>query len=65
MLRRLIHKRDFYAGGMLILFGLLAALKGPDYGPGTLVAGQHDVWDVVVQDHFGAVATHTLDFHLV
>ncbi len=37
MLRRLIQKRDFYAGGMLILFGLLAALKGPDYGPGTLM----------------------------
>ncbi|HTP81988.1 MAG TPA: tripartite tricarboxylate transporter TctB family protein [Alphaproteobacteria bacterium] len=37
MLRRLIHKRDFYAGGLLILFGLLAALKGPDYGPGTLM----------------------------
>ena len=36
-----------------------------DFGPGTLVAGQHDVWDVVVQDHFGAVATHTLDFLLV
>lgn len=37
MLRRLIHKRDFYAGGLLILFGLVAALKGPDYGPGTLM----------------------------
>jgi VCBS repeat-containing protein len=36
-----------------------------DFGPGTLVAGQHDVWDVVVQDHFGASVTHTLDFHLV
>jgi VCBS repeat-containing protein len=36
-----------------------------DFGPGTLVAGQHDVWDVVVRDHFGAVATHTLDFFLV
>ncbi len=37
MLRRLIQKRDFYAGGLLILFGLVAALKGPDYGPGTLM----------------------------
>ena len=37
LLRRLISKRDFYAGGMLILFGLGAALKGPDYGSGTLM----------------------------
>lgn len=37
MLRRLIHKKDFYAGGLLILFGLGAALKGPDYGSGTLM----------------------------
>ena len=36
-----------------------------DFGPGTPVVGQHDVWDVVVQDHFGASATHTLDFLLV
>ena len=36
-----------------------------DFGPGTLVAGQDDVWDIVVQDHYGSVATHTLDFHLV
>ena len=36
-----------------------------NFGPGTLVAGQHDVWDVVVQDHYGASAIHTLDFHLV
>jgi VCBS repeat-containing protein len=36
-----------------------------DFGSGTLVAGQHDVWDAVVQDHFGGVATHTFDFHLV
>jgi hypothetical protein len=37
LLRRLIQKRDFYAGGFLILFGLVAALKGPDYGSGTLM----------------------------
>lgn len=37
MLRRLIHKKDFYAGGVMILFGLFAALKGPDYGSGTLM----------------------------
>ena len=37
MLRSLIRKRDFYAGGLLILFGLGAALKGPDYGSGTLM----------------------------
>jgi VCBS repeat-containing protein len=36
-----------------------------DGGAGTLTAGQHDVWDVVVHDHFGAVATYMLDFHLV
>jgi VCBS repeat-containing protein len=36
-----------------------------DFGAGTLVAGQHDVWDVVVQDHFSASVTYTLDFHLV
>jgi VCBS repeat-containing protein len=36
-----------------------------DFGPGTLIVGQHDIWDVVVQDQFGSSATHTLDFHLV
>ena len=30
-------KRDYYAGGLLILFGLGAALKGPDYGSGNLM----------------------------
>jgi hypothetical protein len=34
-------------------------------GPDTLLAGQDDVWDVVVQDHYGSVAIHTFDFHLV
>ena len=33
-----------------------------NFGAGTLVAGQHDIWDVVVTDHFGASATYTLDF---
>lgn len=37
LLRRLLQKKDFYAGGLLILFGLGAALKGPDYGSGTLM----------------------------
>lgn len=36
-----------------------------DFGTGTLVAGQHDVWDMVVHDQFGATATHALDFHIV
>ena len=36
-----------------------------DFGPGTLVAGQHDIWDIVIADQFGSVATHTLDFLLV
>jgi hypothetical protein len=34
-------------------------------GPDTLLAGQHDVWDVVVRDHYGSSVTHTLDFFLV
>jgi len=33
----LVRKRDFYAGGLLILFGLVAALKGPAYHTGTLM----------------------------
>jgi putative Ca2+/H+ antiporter (TMEM165/GDT1 family) len=37
LLRRLLQKKDFYAGGLLILFGLGAALKAPDYGAGTLM----------------------------
>ena len=36
-----------------------------DFGTGTLVAGQDDVWDIVVQDHYGSVAKYTLDFHIV
>lgn len=30
-------KRDYYAGGLLILFGSVAAFKGPDYGAGSLM----------------------------
>jgi hypothetical protein len=33
----LLHKRDFYAGLLMVLFGLVAAVKGPTYGMGTLV----------------------------
>jgi hypothetical protein len=31
------HKRDYYAGGLMILLGLGMALKGPSYRPGTLM----------------------------
>jgi hypothetical protein len=34
---RLTRKRDFYAGGLMVLFGLVAAVKGPSYGTGTLM----------------------------
>jgi hypothetical protein len=33
----LARKRDFYAGGLMVLFGLVAALKGPGYRLGTLM----------------------------
>lgn len=33
----LVRKRDFYAGGLIIMFGLLMALKGPSYRVGTLM----------------------------
>ena len=33
----LLRKRDFYAGGLMILFGLVMALKGPTYRLGTLM----------------------------
>jgi hypothetical protein len=33
---RLTRKRDFYTGGLMVLFGLVAAVKGPSYGTGTL-----------------------------
>lgn len=32
-----MRKRDFYAGGLMILFGLVMALKGPTYQLGTLM----------------------------
>lgn len=35
--RRLLRKRDFYAGGLMILLGLVAAYKGPSYQLGTLM----------------------------
>ena len=35
--RNLVRKRDFYAGGLMILFGLVMALKGPSYRLGTLM----------------------------
>jgi len=34
---RLTFKRDYYAGGLIILFGLVAAIQGPEYSMGTLV----------------------------
>jgi len=37
VLRRVVRKRDFYAGGLMILFGLIMALKGPTYSLGTLM----------------------------
>src|SRR5690349_3879553 len=37
LMHSLLHKRDFYAGGLMVLFGLVAALKGPDYRMGTLM----------------------------
>jgi hypothetical protein len=35
--QNLVRKRDFYAGGLMILFGLVMALKGPTYRLGTLM----------------------------
>ena len=37
LLRELIGKRDFYAGGLMILLGLGIALKGTSYRAGTLM----------------------------
>lgn len=34
---RLVRKRDFYAGGLMILFGMVMALKGPTYPMGSLM----------------------------
>jgi hypothetical protein len=33
----LAHKRDFYAGGLMVLLGLVAAVNGPRYNIGTLM----------------------------
>ena len=33
----LLHRRDFYAGCLMVLFGLFAALNGPNYTLGTLM----------------------------
>jgi hypothetical protein len=33
----LVRKRDFYAGGLMIIFGLVMSLKGPTYHLGTLM----------------------------
>jgi hypothetical protein len=35
--QRLARKRDFYAGGLMILFGLVMAVKGPTYQLGSLM----------------------------
>jgi putative tricarboxylic transport membrane protein len=35
--RNLVRNRDFYAGGLVILLGLVMALKGPNYRLGTLM----------------------------
>ena len=37
LVRNLLRKRDFYAGGLVILLGLVMALKGPTYRLGTLM----------------------------
>ena len=37
LLRELVRKRDFYAGGLMVLMGLFIALKGTTYRLGTLM----------------------------
>jgi putative tricarboxylic transport membrane protein len=37
LLRDLVRKRDFYAGGLMVLIGLGVALKGATYRTGTLM----------------------------
>jgi len=37
LLRDLVRKRDFYAGGLMLLIGLGIALKGATYRAGTLM----------------------------
>jgi hypothetical protein len=36
-IQRLVRKKDFYAGGLMIVFGLVMSLKGPSYRLGTLM----------------------------
>jgi hypothetical protein len=37
LVRNFVRKRDFYAGALVIFFGLVMALKGPGYRLGTLM----------------------------
>jgi hypothetical protein len=37
VLQRFVRKRDFYAGGLMIVFGLVMSLKGPSYRLGSLM----------------------------
>jgi hypothetical protein len=37
LIRQIVRKRDFYAGLLMIFFGLVMALKGPGYRLGTLM----------------------------
>jgi putative tricarboxylic transport membrane protein len=37
LVERLVRKKDFYAGGLMILFGLVMSLKGPSYRLGSLM----------------------------
>ncbi len=37
MYPRFVYKRDFYAGGLMVLIGLFFALRGPEYKLGTLM----------------------------
>ena len=37
LVHNLVRKRDFYAGALVIFFGLVMALKGPGYRLGTLM----------------------------
>jgi Tripartite tricarboxylate transporter TctB family len=37
LLRELVRKRDFYAGGLMLLLGLGIAIKGASYRAGTLM----------------------------
>jgi len=37
LMQRFVRKRDFYAGGLMIVFGLVMSLKGPTYRLGSLM----------------------------